>query len=187
MRGLSSITALAFCWSAARAIYTDEAFKSDFHHALLGQPLPSTTFHAPHAASKATLIYTITDRGVVAAVNPKDGAVVWRHILRDIPFTASPLLRIVDNQSVVITGLTDHLQAWNIADGKAVWSSQFPSESLQDLQVLQPSEAGSAQTKRDILALYDGVTPSVRRINAKDGSIIWQYNGKRYGMLPATA
>ena len=67
---------------SALAVFEDEAYSVDYHHELLGLPQPHTTFfHRPRKDDKATLIYTLSDLGVLGAVHPGTGKVVWRQLL----------------------------------------------------------------------------------------------------------
>lgn len=67
-----------FCVSAVGALHSDEAGLIDWHHKLIGTPLKDSTFlHKPVAGSGA-LAFTLTDRNVLAALNPRDGT-VGRH------------------------------------------------------------------------------------------------------------
>jgi ER membrane protein complex subunit 1 len=76
--GLSLV--LAALLAPARAIFEDDAYHIDFHHALIGLPKRDTTFQKPYAASKASLLYAVSEDGVVGAVNPRDGQLVWRQV-----------------------------------------------------------------------------------------------------------
>ncbi|KAJ6132030.1 ER membrane protein complex subunit 1 [Penicillium samsonianum] len=59
------------CLSPATAIYSDEVNHIDFHHALLGAPSPDSTFFLkPSTSSNASLLYTLSDKLLVGAVNP---------------------------------------------------------------------------------------------------------------------
>ena len=76
---IQAFTFVALCVSSSLAIFVDEVNDIDFHHALLGVPSPqSTFFHRPSSSSNASLLYTLSDRLVLGAVNPKDGSLVWR-------------------------------------------------------------------------------------------------------------
>ena len=51
---------------ATFAVHQDEAYQIDFHHALLGIPQAHTSFfHKPSVDSKASLLYTLTEIGIV--------------------------------------------------------------------------------------------------------------------------
>ena len=57
------------------ALHADEAGVIDWHHRLIGTPLEAATFlHKPVAVSGA-LAFTLTDKNVLAALNPRDGGI----------------------------------------------------------------------------------------------------------------
>lgn len=58
------------------ALHADEAGVIDWHHKLIGTPLEgsSTFLHRPLAVSGA-LAFTLTDKNVLAALNPRDGGI----------------------------------------------------------------------------------------------------------------
>ena len=74
----SALRALTLVWlflSVVGALHADEAGVIDWHHKLIGIPLKGSTFlHKPVAGSGA-LSFTLTDRDVLAALNPRDGAI----------------------------------------------------------------------------------------------------------------
>ena len=57
------------------ALHADEAGIIDWHDKLIGTPLEGATFlHKPVAVSGA-LAFTLTDKNVLAALNPRDGGI----------------------------------------------------------------------------------------------------------------
>ena len=84
------------------ALHADEAGVIDWHHKLIGTPLEasSTFLHKPVEISGA-LAFTLTDKNVLAALNPRDGGIgticadyrsylVWRQLL-DHPKLTRPV------------------------------------------------------------------------------------------------
>ncbi|KAL2158367.1 hypothetical protein VTH06DRAFT_4415, partial [Thermothelomyces fergusii] len=66
----------------AHAIFRDEVGHIDYHHQLLGLPQRETTFfHRPRRDDRASLLYTLSDLGVLGAVNPATGEILWRQSL----------------------------------------------------------------------------------------------------------
>lgn len=141
----------------ALSIFVDEAYNIDFHHALLGIPQPHTTFfHKPDASTNAALLYTLTDKGILGAVNPRDGSVVWRQSL-----TSQPQNNITDAYVVagegdgkITTALGNTVIAWDAGDGRLVWSHNIKERDnavgLQAVPVLGSSTDGAVQ---DIILL----------------------------------
>lgn len=103
---------------STQAIFADEAWDVDYHHPLLGLPKEEATlFHQPNPASKASLIYTLSEEGIVGAVNPRDGSLVWRQSLpRNL--SDAGFLRAGSGQDIVIAGAGHQVSAWSAADGR---------------------------------------------------------------------
>ena len=165
----------------ARALYRDEAYQIDFQHALLGAPLRDNTFfHQPDAASKASLLYTLSEQLVLGAVNPKDGALVWRHDLAARPADrrgAPGLLRAAGGAGAVVSAATGSVRAWDAASGRLLWEWDGRG-AVRGLEVLDRPGG-----PKDVLALTqrdaDGA-PRVARLNAEDGSPVWEVEQSMY-------
>ncbi|KAF4587182.1 DUF1620-domain-containing protein [Ophiocordyceps camponoti-floridani] len=175
----SSLPALVLGLAAlAAAVYRDEVDDVDFHYALVGLPLPDTTFfHRPRRDDKASLLYTLSDVGVLAAVNPTNGDVVWRHRLvenkkEDDDSTAGFFLRAPEGDDWLVTAHGSGLvQAWSALTGRNVWRAQF-SGRIKDLEVLDLT----AESSRDVLALFDEDGETVlRRLHGSRGSVVWEF------------
>ena len=153
------------------AIFADEAYQVDFHHALLGIPQARTTFfHRPSAASKASLLYTLSDRQILGAVNPKDGTVIWRQRLEDPDFngTSQSLLKADERGNTLITSIGRKVQAWGAGDGKLVW------EYLTSGQV---HSLDTYQQNGDVIAVSegDGAVIHVQTLAAGNGQVLWDF------------
>ena len=173
MRPLTLLAALLP--AAALAVFPEDAYKVDYHHALLGAPQRQNSFfHRPQAASKASLLYTLTDRRQVGAVLPKDGSVVWRH---QLPAAANASFLVVgDGVNSVVSGVDREIASWRAVDGRLVWkrAEGLPGD-LVHLNTLDLDDG-----RKDILGLFDGETPVVQRIDGRTGSPVWQYTDSRY-------
>ncbi|KAF1816406.1 DUF1620-domain-containing protein [Eremomyces bilateralis CBS 781.70] len=162
---------------SASAVFADEAYKSDFHLSLIGYPRnPDLTFfQAPYSGSKGSLLYTVTDKNVIAAVNPKDGSTVWRQLLEHN--SSSPtesFLRPGPAQDVVVSGSGHKVEAWSAADGKQAWRNDVKSGQVRDVEVLQIEE-GKEGAEKDVLALVqDEKTSILKRLNGKTGEVVWE-------------
>src|SRR3954451_21531967 len=111
MHALSLLAALLP--AAVLAVFPEDAYKVDYHHALLGAPQRRASFfHRPQAASKASLLYTLSDRLQVGAVLPKDGSVVWRHQLTADRPEADSWLVVGDGINAVVSGVDREVAAW---------------------------------------------------------------------------
>lgn len=160
----------------AAAVFADDAGVVDWHHVLLGYPLQDATFfHQPQQDSKATLVYTLSDRNVVAAVNPKDGEVIWRQALQSNTAHAAGLLRAGQTSDTVISGVGSEVTAWGAPDGRQIWSVSFGDSSVRDLEILELDEGREKASAKDCLVLAEGKTTKLLRLSGADGSKIWEY------------
>ena len=158
------------------AIFADEAYQTDYHHALLGFPQPHTTFfHRPSAASKASLLYTLSERLVLGAINPKDGAVIWRQRLADQPQneTCLGLLKGGEGGDTLVSAIHQKVQTWDATDGRLVWEWTGDGR-IQGLETIEG--------ERDVLAFSGehGTTATVRRLAADTGEIQWEHRDARF-------
>lgn len=63
---LLSLLCAAATLPSVRAVFRDEVGEIDYHHELLGLPQRETTFfHRPRSEDKASLLYTLSDLGVL--------------------------------------------------------------------------------------------------------------------------
>lgn len=174
---------LASCVSPAAAIYPDEVNHIDFHHALLGAPSPDSTFFLkPSSASNASLLYTISDKSTIGAVNPRDGSVVWRQNLSrsGSPAGGAGILRGLDGNNAVVGAVGDYISSWGAQDGKLAWENKLANGAVRDLELLELEDAIATSSARDTLALVggDGVG-IVRRLDGDSGKTKWEYKDDR--------
>ncbi|MCJ1383618.1 hypothetical protein MMC17_006732, partial [Xylographa soralifera] len=153
------------------SVFADEAYRIDYHHLLLGSPQRNTTFfHRPSATSKASLLYTLSDKLVLGAVNPKDGAVIWRQWLKEDQKENydKGYLKALDGEDIVVSAVGNTVNAWDAADGKLVW--QWAGEGVvRGLEVL-----GIEGVKGDVIvATEDAGKNIVTRLEASSGSVVW--------------
>lgn len=183
MQLLFALTALLL--PSTLAIFADEAYEIDYHHALLGIPQEANTFiHQPHTTTKASLIYTLTDKSLIGAVNPKDGAIVWRQQLHAGVNSSAAVFRACHDQDVVATGTDTQVAAWTATSGRLIWAEPFTEEGqIKDIRFLQLGEDGSATGVRDILVLFAGAAPVVQRRDGTTGQLKWQYKDAGYAVL----
>lgn len=173
------IAAYALLLQSAAAVFADEAWTVDYHHALLGEPQESTTFfHRPNPESKASLIYTLSEQDVLGAVNPRDGSIVWRQLLSRnasssaVPALKSPaFLRAADGGDVAFSGVGNRVEAWSAADGRLAWTHSAAAE-LTDLELFVFSEG---RQEKDVLAMVGEPQPSVKRLDGETGALKWEY------------
>jgi len=159
---------------SALAVYSDEAFSVDYHYELLGLPLPHTTFfHRPRKDEKATLLYTLSDLGVLGALNPGSGKVVWRQFLAGDAGNETGFLRPVEGETTVASAIGSRVDSWDAMSGKERWGNVFAG-TVKDLEVMEIA-AGSQETK-DVLALFEaGGKTILRRLKGTSGSVAWEF------------
>lgn len=170
---LLAIVSLFLYTFQATAIYADEAYTTDYHHALLGVPQAHTTFfHRPSVGSKASLLYTLSEKLVLGAVNPKDGSVVWRQRLGAGNHSTGSLLQAGEDGTIV-SAIGGNVQLWNAADGRLAWDWQGAG-TVKGLQILE------SDGKRSVVAFSDeGSKAVLRRFAADSGEVIWEHEDVR--------
>ncbi|KAJ0362668.1 hypothetical protein COL154_006113 [Colletotrichum chrysophilum] len=167
-------TLLLAASSLVGAVFVDEVGDIDYHHELIGVPQVETTFfHKPRKDDKASLLYSLSDVGVVGAVNPSNGAVVWRQFLTGNITNGGGHLRAAKGEDWVVSAYGNTVQAWNAMSGRSVWWTDFTGD-IRDLEVMELTENG----RKDVLALFeeeDG-SSTLRRLNGKDGSVVFEFH-----------
>lgn len=151
------------------AVFADEAYSTDYHHELLGLPQPHTTFfHRPRSDEKATLLFTLSDLGVLGAVHPGTGKVVWRQIL-----DGEGYLRAVEGEGTLVSGSGKRVQTWDGMSGREKWGNSFAGQ-VKDVEVMETAAAGEGD--KDILALFEEEGKAVlRRLKGASGDVKWEY------------
>ena len=175
---LFPLSVALLCAPAVQAIFADEAYQTDYHLPLLGLPQAHTTFfHRPSVASKASLLYTLSDRLLLGAVNPKDGAVIWRQQLGDrvLNATTSGILKAPEGGNTLVSLVDGKIQTWHATDGRLAWEWQS-SEKVKGIETF-----AAVKEDHDVLVLSEeGSNTVVRRLAADDGSVIWEHIDARY-------
>jgi hypothetical protein len=159
---------------SALAVFTDEAYEIDYHHELLGIPQPHTTFfHRPRQNEKATLLYTLSDLGVIGAVNPASGKIVWRHLLAENEtLNVQGFLQPVEREDTVVSAVGNRVDAWDAMSGRSKWENVFLG-TVKDLEVM---ETVSGETEKDILALFEeNGKAHLKRLKGTSGDVAWEY------------
>ncbi|XXH03130.1 hypothetical protein Hte_009523 [Hypoxylon texense] len=167
-----SIAVLLALPAAVRAVFKDEVGHIDYHHELLGVPQRETTFfHRPRPQDKASLLYTLSDLGVLGAVNPGNGAIVWRHLLNGNITEGGGHLRAGEDETWLASALGSSVHTWDAITGRNVWTLDFDGV-VKDLEIMEMTE----DNHKDVLALHeeDGTTVA-RRIHGTEGRVVWEY------------
>ncbi|KAM0263873.1 hypothetical protein ACHAQJ_000908 [Trichoderma viride] len=161
--GLSSLVA---------AVFQDEVGDVDFHHALVGVPQVETTFfHRPKKDEKASLLYTLSDVGILGAVNPNTGALVWRQQIADGLSNGGGHLRAPEGENWVAAAYGQRVQSWAALSGRNLWEVELDGQ-VKDLEIMELTESA----RKDVLVLSDedGVTV-LRRIHGALGTVVWEF------------
>ncbi len=166
----------------AHAIFADEAYHIDFHHALLGSPQSHTTFfHKPYSNTNASLLYTVSDKAVLGAVNPKDGSLLWRQPLAGQPVNnASSSYLIAAENGQLVSGHDRTVACWDAQDGRLVWDYTVQEGSriggLQAINGIEPVTGGISQ---DFIVLAVPAHPNahttIARIAGDGTKVRWQH------------
>ncbi|KAL4792988.1 hypothetical protein BDV19DRAFT_380464 [Aspergillus venezuelensis] len=177
----ATLLLVASCVPSTLAIHADEVGHVDFHHALLGVPSSkSTFFHRPSSSSNAALLYTVSEKSLLGAVNPKDGTLLWRQNLTRsavAPDDAQGLLRASAGTNAVVSALGDYVSAWSALDGKLIWENVSPNMPVVDLELLELQDASAAEPSlKDAIALSGGQAGSIKRLNGQTGEIKWEWH-----------
>lgn len=177
---LHAALALAAYLAPVNAIFEDDAYHIDFHYALLGLPKHEATFfQKPYAGSKASLLYSISQNQTIGAINPKDGALVWRQHF-DIQPHGQGHLRAGSQQDTVISAVGDRITAWSASDGRLVWETAFDGAEIEDLEILEQEDGITVNDAKDAIVLLSGASHGVKRIDGKTGIAKWTYDDARF-------
>lgn len=191
-RPLSLLAAalLAAAPVAQAVFFKDQVDQIDFHYPLVGLPQEQNTFfHRPRPDDRASLLYTLSDAGVLGAVNPGTGGLVWRQLLatetKETKETKEPReagqLVAVDGEDWLAAGLGSSVHAWHAASGRAIWWQDFAGE-LIGLDVATTTTTTNAKTHGDVLALFReedasgaASTAVLRRLDGANGHVLWEH------------
>lgn len=200
---LYALLTLLLCYvCSVHSILADEAYHVDYHQALLGIPQPETTFfHRPSAASNASLLYTISEKAVLGAVNPKDGSLVWRQLLAG-PLQKPPLviedvtklpekeqlkafresgpakagLLVKDGSGSVISYYGSTVSAWDARSGKLIWQSFMPEgQHIKDGGLVPSRHGTKSSSSPDVVVLYGTEAGTIMRLDGSSGVVVWEH------------
>ncbi|EPQ61850.1 Bgt-652 [Blumeria graminis f. sp. tritici] len=161
------------------AIFADNAYDTDYHHELIGLPQPETTFfYRPRKNDKASLLYTVTDLGILGAINPGTGKLLWRQILGER--NATKILRGSESASIIFSAVGSEVSGWDSVSGMLKWSIEFPG-NIKDLETIDT--VGDESLIGNILVLYeeDGIGV-VRMLKSDTGDLVWELKDKDGGI-----
>ena len=118
---------------------------------------------------------------MLGAINPKDGAVIWRQRLADSAqnSTTSGLLKAGEGGDTLISAVNGKVQAWDATDGRLVWEWDG-GNGTKVVDVTPSAEGGN-----HVLVLSEGESSSfvVRNLAADTGEVFWESSDWRYAKL----
>ena len=163
------------------AVFPDEAYHVDYHHALLGIPQQDATFfHQPVSNSKASLLYTLSESGAIGAVNPKDGSLVWRQFVSPASNATNAILRAGESQDVVLSAVDNTITAWGASDGKQIWKEITADGKISDIQILESAGIESADAVKDAIVVADDGRAHIKRLEGRTGRTVWSHTDERF-------
>ncbi len=110
----------------------------------------------------AGVLYAATGRAELLAMNPADGAVIWR---QKLPTPARSAPTIADGR-IYLTTLDDQVIAFAPADGKRLWAHQGPAAETTILGLPAPAVA-------DGLVVVGFSSGELRALRTTSGSVVW--------------
>lgn len=127
------------------------------------------------------MLFTLTDKSLFGAVNPKDGSIVWRQQLHSVSNSSNAVLR-AGGDNVLATAAGSQVATWQASDGRLIWSHDYGQDVVvKDAIFLGVKGEGSAIGSQDILVLYQGASSGIERRDLETGEVKWQYTDARYG------
>ncbi|KAJ1957206.1 hypothetical protein EC988_000951, partial [Linderina pennispora] len=145
-------------------LFPDEAGRIDWYRAQIGAP----TQLLPHTnATGSTNIYTVTDRNVLASLNPQTGDIIWRQVLGDTePIQA---LKLRGSQLLTHSGFNaSHVRVWDARSGSLQFD--YAKESTREFQ----PGSGAAEFLQDNTGVVAVVGDSVVRLDQAKNAPVWQ-------------
>lgn len=184
MRSRSSVLAsVALCISSVLAVFRDDAYKVDFHYTVLGIPNENTTFfHRPSSSSRTAILYTLSEKSVLGAVNPGNGSIIWRQHLAPsaVNHTTRGFLQAAGNAELVVSGVGSSVRAWDAWSGRLSWECTVHDDRpIIDLETLEQESGEQTVSSKDVLTLRGGNSPTLQRINGDTGDVRWEFTDNR--------
>ncbi len=202
----SALLTSFLCISSVYAILADEAYHVDYHHALLGIPQTETTFfHRPSASSSASLLYTVSEKAILGAVNPKDGSLVWRQSLADHLLEPPLLVEEVgklseeeqskalrnigpakagllaqEGSDFIVSYFGSAVSAWDAMNGKLVWQRFMPRrQHVKSAKLIPSGRDVLSSSAIDVAVLYGTGGGTITRLDGSSGAVVWEHEDKR--------
>ncbi|KAJ2816197.1 DUF1620 super, partial [Coemansia sp. 'formosensis'] len=161
---LAAVLAVSSFSTAVQGLFPDEARRIDWYRAQIGVP-KSMVAHTQE--DRSTNIVTITDRNVLASLNPDNGEIAWRQLFG--PTERINALKVRGGLALTHSGGNEtHVRVWDVQSGTLAWGfSQPPSPDYK-------SGSGAVEFLRksqDVLAV---VGDSLVRLAPNPSKPVWE-------------
>ncbi|KAI8325907.1 DUF1620-domain-containing protein [Martensiomyces pterosporus] len=154
---VSSICSLTF------GLFPDEAGQIDWYRSQIGAPKKLV----PYTHNNATGIFAITERNVLASLNPNSGDIIWRQIFENNEMIHT--LRLRDGQALTLSGHNESfVRVWDTMSGSLLWDFVQPAAKS-----FQPG-SGAAEflhESKDVVAVAGD---SLVRLTPSKTTPIWE-------------
>lgn len=138
--GLLQLLALLVCTASVHAIFEEQARRYTWHQQFVGR-----VRLARMAAKPRSDVFVATEKGVLAALSPKDGSVAWRKAFAE--GDAITHLEVEGGRVFTLSGGGQYLRAFNAENGQMLWQAALGtaagdgSEPASDLALLKEGKA----------------------------------------------
>ena len=115
---------------------------------------------------------------MLGAINPKDGAVIWRQRLADSVqnYTTSGLLKAAEGGDTLVSAVNSKVQAWDATDGRLVWEWDGGDET----KVVDVTLSAEGVSYVLVLSKEEGSSFILRKLAADTGEVSWEFEDSRY-------
>ncbi|KTW26078.1 hypothetical protein T552_02971 [Pneumocystis carinii B80] len=153
--------------SSIRAIF-HENDKITFHIPLIGVPLKESIFFHKPVSYQNSLIYLATEKNILAAINSKDGSLVWRQkYAENDPINA---IKSLDSKIITLSN-SSIVRAWNALTGFLIWEETYQNFFLDNRHAIKIFE-NNITSNKDIVLLTSN---TIYFLDSNTGSQIWCY------------
>ncbi|KAI9058646.1 DUF1620-domain-containing protein [Trametes sanguinea] len=170
--------------TCAFALHASEAGVIDWHKALAGVPLVQSPATAPSFHRRAfdngatrSLVLTATESNVLAALDPVDGSLEWRHVFDDDDHILA--YRKSNDVVAALSGVGGaYLRLFDATDGALLLETRL--HSPESGRLFEPQDLGTAvafgvgEQAQDVYVLTDGHV--LRCIDRSTGEVKWGWS-----------
>ncbi|QSL67089.1 hypothetical protein MERGE_001476 [Pneumocystis wakefieldiae] len=164
--GLLYLFIFSFLSSIGAISYEND--KITFHIPLIGVPLKESIFFHKPISYQDSLIYLATEKNILAAINSKDGSLVWRqeYAENDLINAIKPL-----DSKIITLSNSSTVRAWNALTGFLIWEETLQNSFSDNRNVIKIFE-NNITSDKDIILLTSNM---IYFLDSNTGSQIWCY------------